>query len=116
MANLSTLLGTQYGFLPGFSFAAPAAIGNVTANTGAFTTLTSANVATSSNVATFGTAAYVVANGNVGIGTSSPGQKLAVAGIIQSTTGGVRFPDGSTQTTAGASTGKAIAMAMIFGG
>jgi hypothetical protein len=38
--------------------------------------------------------------GNVGIGTSAPGQKLTVAGTIESTSGGVKFPDGSTQTTA----------------
>jgi len=39
-------------------------------------------------------------SGNVGIGTSSPGQKLSVAGTIESTTGGVKFPDATTQTTA----------------
>ena len=30
--------------------------------------------------------------------------------------GGITFPDGKTQSTAGASTGKAIAMSMVFGG
>lgn len=36
----------------------------------------------------------------VGIGTLTPGQKLTVAGTIESTSGGFRFPDGTTQTTA----------------
>jgi len=40
-------------------------------------------------------------SGRVGIGTSSPGQKLSVAGTIESTSGGIKFPDGSTQTAAG---------------
>ncbi|MGZ6426673.1 MAG: beta strand repeat-containing protein [Bdellovibrio sp.] len=40
-------------------------------------------------------------NGNVGIGTVSPGQKLSVGGTIESTSGGFKFPDGTTQTTAG---------------
>ncbi len=38
--------------------------------------------------------------GNVGIGTPSPGEKLTVGGTVQSTSGGFKFPDGSTQTTA----------------
>ncbi len=37
--------------------------------------------------------------GNVGVGTTTPGSKLTVAGIIESTTGGIKFPDDSTQIT-----------------
>jgi hypothetical protein len=55
-------------------------------------------------------------NNRVGIGNTSPGQALTVAGTIESTTGGVKFPDSTTQTSAGINTGKSIAMAMIFGG
>ncbi len=39
-------------------------------------------------------------NQRVGVGTASPGQKLSVAGTIQSTTGGFMFPDGTTQVSA----------------
>jgi hypothetical protein len=41
----------------------------------------------------------ITAGGNVGIGTNAPGSKLTVAGVIESTTGGIRFPDGTVQTT-----------------
>jgi hypothetical protein len=41
-----------------------------------------------------------VNSGNVGIGTTSPGNPLTVAGAIQSTSGGFVFPDSTTQTTA----------------
>ena len=41
-----------------------------------------------------------ITGGNAGIGTTDPGQKLTVAGTIQTTSGGVMFPDGTTQTTA----------------
>jgi hypothetical protein len=41
--------------------------------------------------------------GSVGIGTSSLGQKLSVAGTVESTSGGFKFPDGTVQTTAAGS-------------
>jgi hypothetical protein len=40
-------------------------------------------------------------NAKVGIGTYTPDSELTVAGTIESTSGGIKFPDGSTQTTAG---------------
>ncbi len=43
------------------------------------------------------------AYGNVGIGTTTPGQKLTVAGTIESTSGGFKFPDGTTQSSAATS-------------
>ena len=39
--------------------------------------------------------------GLVGIGTDTPTSRLAVAGTIQSLSGGFKFPDGTVQTTAG---------------
>lgn len=38
---------------------------------------------------------------NVGIGIPNPGSRLAVAGTIESTSGGFKFPDATIQTTAG---------------
>jgi len=39
-------------------------------------------------------------SGNVGVGTAAPGQKLSVAGVVESTTGGFKFPDGSVVSSA----------------
>src|SRR6185437_12698075 len=39
--------------------------------------------------------------GFVGIGTTTPSSKLTVAGTVESTTGGIKFPDASVQATAG---------------
>lgn len=47
------------------------------------------------------TSVVIDTSGKVGIGTASPGQKLSVAGTIESTSGGIKFPDGTLQTTAG---------------
>jgi hypothetical protein len=44
-------------------------------------------------------------DGNVGIGTATPGYRLDVAGEIRSSTGGFRFPDGTVQTTAASGSG-----------
>jgi hypothetical protein len=52
-----------------------------------------------SNTFTVGTASYFVSNGNLGIANSTPANKLVVAGTIESTSGGFKFPDGTTQTT-----------------
>ena len=39
-------------------------------------------------------------HGNVGIGTPNPGSRLTVEGLIETTEDGIKFPDGSIQTTA----------------
>ncbi|MBM4251845.1 MAG: hypothetical protein FJ146_07725 [Deltaproteobacteria bacterium] len=41
---------------------------------------------------------YLAAS-NVGIGTTAPSSTLTVNGTIESTTGGIKFPDGSVQST-----------------
>ena len=48
-------------------------------------------------------------SGDVGIGTPAPAHKLSVAGTIQSIMGGFVFPDGSTQVTAASPNSNAIA-------
>ena len=40
--------------------------------------------------------------GRIGIGTTSPGSLLTVAGQIESTSGGIKFPDGTVQHTSAA--------------
>jgi len=49
---------------------------------------------------TFAADGDMIVNGQVGVGTTSPSTPLEVNGIIKSSTGGVRFPDNTTQTTA----------------
>ena len=43
---------------------------------------------------------YESVGGDVGIGTTDPNAKLEVAGMVHSTSGGFKFPDGSVQDTA----------------
>ena len=43
------------------------------------------------------------ASGKIGIGTPSPGSTLSVVGMIETTLGGYKFPDGTIQTTAATS-------------
>ena len=56
---------------------------------------------------------------NVGIGVAPNTSKLAVNGVIESKTGGVKFPDGTTQTTAASGSvtmSDVIAMSIALGG
>ncbi len=49
-----------------------------------------------------------MAQNRVGIGTDSPSEQLSVAGAIESTSGGFKFPDGSVQTTAATGSGSSV--------
>ena len=44
--------------------------------------------------------ARILPTGYFGIGTSFPTSMLTVNGVVESLTGGVKFPDGTVQTTA----------------
>jgi hypothetical protein len=48
-----------------------------------------------SNLTNGGERFRITGDGNVGIGDDNPGQKLIVAGTVESTTGGFKFPDGT---------------------
>ena len=84
--------------------------GNLNVNAATYAT------SSSTNTFTIGTAVYHVTNGNMGIANSTPGQKLVVAGTIESTTGGLKFPDGTTQTTAAVSYTLPTANSSTLGG
>lgn len=43
---------------------------------------------------------FVTGGGNVGVGTNSPASRLTSNGMIQTMSGGVKFPDNTVQTTA----------------
>ncbi len=58
----------------------------------------------------------VTSAGNVGIGTTVPSAELSVNGVIQSMTGGIKFPDGTVQTTAGGSSRFTLTQTYFFGG
>ena len=64
---------------------------------------------TSSNSAIGDSIVYEDKNGRVGVGTDSPTSRLSVAGLIESLSGGIKFPDGTVQSTS--STGALLTVA-----
>ncbi|HEV8486538.1 MAG TPA: hypothetical protein VGV87_23535 [Blastocatellia bacterium] len=114
--NLSMLLARQRKGKPrGFSLMAesrntvssgaglniiPAAAGNLpVTGSGTLGRLTKWIGFTSSNSVIGDTTIYEDKYGLVGIGTDSPASKLTVNGMIQSLSGGLKFPDGTVQTS-----------------
>lgn len=85
--------------------------GNTTIGSGADVSsgnLTNATAVGSGAVVSASNSLVLGNNANVGIGVSAPPSKLTVAGIVETTTGGVKFPDGTIQTTASTGSGSAI--------
>lgn len=94
---VSGVTDAELGYLGGVTSGVQTQLGGKVSKTGDTMTGT-LNLA--ANGLAVGTSQLVVSGGNVGIGTAGPGQKLTVAGTIHSTSGGIKFPDGTTQTTA----------------
>jgi hypothetical protein len=87
---------------PPLSIATPAAAANFAVfGSGTIGRLTKWTGFTGNNWLLGDTTIFESKTGLVGIGTDTPASKLTVAGTIESTTGGFKFPDGTLQTTAG---------------
>jgi len=86
-----------------------------TGNTGWFNNFSMLDGKVGIGTADPGTAGLAVMSGSVGIGTTTPAYPLTVNGVIYSVTGGFRFPDGTTQTTAGAVISAANVSSDVFG-
>ena len=95
---IATSTGANASTLGGYTFASPSTIGSATANTGTFTSLTSANLTTTSNTVNVGTAVVITATGNVGIGNNAPTNKLSVNGTSY-LQGNVQFTQGIIDST-----------------
>ncbi len=63
---------------------------------------------TSSNAIIGDTTIFEDKYGKVGIGTDTPTSRLTVQGMIETTLGGLKFPDGTVQTTAGLSPSQVV--------
>ncbi len=70
-------------------------------SSGSTLTLTGTAIAAPNNVNIATNALYIdTANKRIGVGTAAGTSAITAAGVIESTSGGIKFPDGSTQTTA----------------
>ena len=71
-----------------------------TSGRGGFVTIQPGAAGVGSISGGFGQVIIAPGGGNVGIGVTNPGSRLTVAGMIETTLGGLKFPDGTIQTTA----------------
>ncbi|HXI94330.1 MAG TPA: hypothetical protein VNO24_30525, partial [Blastocatellia bacterium] len=71
-----------------------------TSGRGGFVTIQPGGAGVGSIGGGFGQVILAPGGGNVGIGVTNAGSKLTVAGMIETTLGGLKFPDGTMQTTA----------------
>ncbi len=96
MSPRMRLQASPYAFSALYASTASAATTNFKAN------IIDALPVTQNGAITISTNLFVM--GGISVGSISPGQTLAVAGIVESSTGGFKFPDGSIQTEAAAVT------------
>ena len=88
-------LGNEQAYIGGDGAGADVQVGSFNS---AVTNFAIWNAATSTRMNLF--AKDIFAFGNVGIGTTQPTSSLTVDGTVESKSGGFKFPDGTTQTTA----------------
>src|SRR2546427_7749017 len=93
-------LNTFIGSLSGGGVTAGSSNTFLGANTSGTSNLTNATAIGANAFVGFSNSIVLGNNANIGIGTSTPGSKLTVAGLIETTTGGVKFPDGTIQLSA----------------
>ena len=105
VANGGTGVATLTGYAKGSGTSALTGVATIpVADGGTGATTLTANYVLKGNGTSAVSASQIFDNGtNVGVGTASPGSKLTTAGVVESTTGGFKFPDGTTQTTAASS-------------
>jgi hypothetical protein len=106
-ANGLSITGVGTQFTNTFKVGDSITIGSETVVISAITSdssMTTSAIANANSGASYslagGSRLTVLGNGNVGVGTSTPDSKLTVAGVVETKTGGFKFPDGTTQTTA----------------
>lgn len=100
--GFSLLPSSRHGGVNGLSASAAAAAAAVH-GTGTVGTISMWLETSPSGNSILGDSIITQLNGNIGIGLTTPVSKLSVQGMIETTLGGYKFPDGTVQTTAAVS-------------